>query len=214
MPTLRNRYMSALSASEVRGREAEDEYFRRAREFDPTQAVTTAAEGAWGQILPQVRDAITELRGRMVGAGRLRGGYGEMDEDEVWNRATQQLTSEIARNAMSAAGLQLQNIQGIGGYGERATNRYLDLLSGGMDRELMEREMARQRRASRWGALAGLAGAKWPVSGGRAGGELSPGWPVVRSGPSLGRQVRPSAAGSARGSPIESEAEPCRTVRE
>ena len=169
MPTLRNRYMSALSASEVRGREAEDEYFRRAREFDPTQAVTTAAEGAWGQILPQVRDTIRELRGRMVGAGRLRGGYGEMDEDEVWNRATQQLTSEIARNAMSAANLELSNIQGIGGYGERTTGRYLDLLAGERDRELMEREMARQRRASRWGALAGLAGSALGTIFGPAG---------------------------------------------
>lgn len=169
MPTLRNRYMSALSASEVRGREAEDEYFRRAREYDPSGAVRTAAEGAWASVLPQVRDAITELRGRMVGAGRLRGGYGEMDEDEVWNRATQQLTSEIARNAMSAAGLQLQNIQGLGGYGQAVTNRYLDLLAGGLDRELMEREMARQRRASRWGALAGLAGSALGTIFGPAG---------------------------------------------
>jgi len=146
--------MNALSASEVRGREAEDEYFRRAREFDPTQAVTTAAEGAWGQILPQVRDTIRELRGRMVGAGRLRGGYGEMDEDEVWNRATQQLTSEIARNAMSAANLALSNIQGIGGYGQAVTNRYLDLLAGGLDREQME-ENARRRRRGGIGALVG-----------------------------------------------------------
>lgn len=158
MPTLKNRYMTALNQSASRGRQAEDEYYRRAREFDPTQAVTTAAEGAWGQILPQVRDTIRDLRGRMVGAGRLRGGYGEMDEDEVWNRATQNLTSEIARNAMGAASLDLQNIQGIGGYGERVTNRYLDLLSGERDREMMEREMERQRRASRWGTIGSLVG--------------------------------------------------------
>lgn len=169
MPTLRNRYISALSASGARGREAEDEYFRRAREFDPTRAVTTAAQGAWGQILPEVREAIRDLRGRMVGAGRLRGGYGEMDEDEIWNRATQNLTSEIARNALSSASMDLARIQGLGGYGERVTNRYLDLLSGGLDRELMEREMARQRRGSRWGALAGLAGSALGTIFGPAG---------------------------------------------
>lgn len=154
MATLKNRFITALSASERRGREVEDEYLRRAREFDPSGAVRTAAEGAWASILPQVRDAITGLRGRMVGAGRLRGGYGEMDEDEVWNRATQQLTSEIARNAMSAAGLQLQNIQGIGGYGQAVTNRYLDLLAGGLDREQMA-ENARRRRRGGIGSLIG-----------------------------------------------------------
>lgn len=155
---LRNRYVAAMNAAERRGREAEEEYFRRAREFDPTRAVTTAAEGAWAQILPQVRETIRDLRGRLVGAGRLRGGYGEMDEDEVWNRATQQLTSEIARNALSSAGLALQNLQGLGAYGERTTGRFLDLLAGERDRELMEREMARQRRAARWGAIASLVG--------------------------------------------------------
>lgn len=158
MPTLRNRYMSALGAAERRGREAEDEYFRRAREFDANEAVSTAAQGAWGQMLPQVRDAITSMRGQMVGAGRIRGGYGEMDEDEVWNRAVSQLTNEIARNSLAATSMNLSNIQGIGGYGERVTNRYLDLLSGERDREMMEREMERQRRASRWGMLGGLAG--------------------------------------------------------
>lgn len=158
MPALRNRYMTALNQSASRGREAEDEAYRRAREFDPTQAVTTAAEGAWGQIMPQIRDTIQDMRGRMAGAGRLRGGYGEMDEDEVWNRATQNLTSEIARNAMGAASMDLSNIHQIGGMGERTTGRYLDLLSGERDREMMEREARRQRSAGRWGMLGGLAG--------------------------------------------------------
>src|SRR5690606_28281612 len=136
MATLQNRFITALSASERRGREAEDEYFRRAREFDPSMAVRTAAEGAWASLLPQVRDVITDLRGRMVGAGRLRGGYGEMDEDEVWNRATQQLASEIARNAMSAAGLQHQNKQWLGGFDPAYTNPTLTTLSCCSDRAL------------------------------------------------------------------------------
>src|SRR5690606_15228267 len=176
MATLKNRFITALSASERRGREAEDEYFRRAREFDPSVAVRTAAEGAWASLLPQVRDVITDLRGRMVGAGRLRGGYGEMDEDEVWNRATQQLASEIARNAMSAAGLQLQNIQGLGGYGQAVTNRYLDMLAGGLDREQMA-ENARRRRRGGIGALLGtglgaLAGSFFPGVGTLLGAQL------------------------------------------
>lgn len=154
MATLKNRFITALSASERRGREAEDEYLRRAREYDPTAAVTTAAQGAWAQIAPQLQDTIRDLRGRLASSYRLRGGYGEMDEDEVFTRAAQNLTSEIARNAMSAANLELSNIQGIGGYGERVTNRYLDLLSGGLDREQMA-ENARRRRRGGIGALVG-----------------------------------------------------------
>src|SRR5690606_19405149 len=185
MATLKNRFISALSASERRGQEAEDEYFRRAREYDPTAAVTTAAQGAWAQIAPQLQDTIRDLRGRLAATRRLRGGYGEMEEDEVFTRAAQHLTSEIARNAMSAAGLQLQNIQGLGGYGQAVTNRYLDLLAGGMDREQME-ENARRRRRGGIGSLIGTG------LGALAGTYLFPG-----IGTKLGAQLGALLGGTA-----------------
>src|SRR5690606_32621871 len=79
MATLKNRFISALSASERRGPEAEDEYFRRAREYDPTAAVTTAAQGAWAQIAPERQEDLRDLRGRLVPTRRLRGRSGELE---------------------------------------------------------------------------------------------------------------------------------------
>lgn len=152
--SLRNRYIDAISASATTGDAAEREYLRRASMFDPMRAAATAAEGAWQRIAPQLRDTIGDLRGRLAATRRLRGGYGEMEEDDVFTRAAENLTSEIARNAMTAASLDLSNIQGIGRFGESATNRYLDLLSGGLDREQME-ENARRRRRGGIGALVG-----------------------------------------------------------
>lgn len=150
--------MSALRGAGRRGQEAEDEFYDRARSFDPHESVRTSAMGAWESMMPDVRREIEDTRGRMAGAGRLRGGYGEMDEDDVWDRATHRLTSGIQRDATQAAGMEMQHIHALGGYGERTTGRYLDLITGERDREAMEREAERQRKSSRWGALAGLAG--------------------------------------------------------
>ena len=172
----RNRYLAAMNHAGRRGEQAEEEYYRRATEYDPTQAVTTAAQGAWGQMLPQLQEALQDLRGRLAGAGRLRGGYGQMDEDRILTRAAENLSSEIARNAMNAASLALRNIEGIGQYGQNVTNRYLDLLAGQLDREQME-ENARRRRRGGIGALLGtglgaLAGSFIPGIGTQLGAQL------------------------------------------
>jgi hypothetical protein len=154
----KGQYMQALQRDQGRGYAAEDEYYDRAREFDPQASVNRAAEGAMATIQRPMQRNLKQFRESQVAQGRFTTGNRFVEEDEIVARMHESVGNEIARNSLQATGMELRNNEGIGGYGERTSGRYLDLLSGQMDRETMEEEAAKQRKASRWGALAKLAG--------------------------------------------------------
>lgn len=156
--TLRNRYIRALSGDEARGRRAEDEFIERSTTFDPYESAQTAARAQVAAVREQFGEDLDDLRDFNAGIGRLETGYGGMDEDELFEDVVDRTSRQIASNSLAATSLDLQNTQGIGAYGERTTNRYLDLLSGGLDREQAERNARRAERASLWGTVGGLAG--------------------------------------------------------
>lgn len=185
------RFQQALTRAGARGAEAEDEYYRRATSFDPHASVRDVATGTIGEIMPEIRRQIERARGQMVGAGRLRTGYGEEDEDEVWNRGMSEINNRVLQASQYATGLEAQNIAGIGEHGARQSGRYLSLLSEERDREMAERDAARQRKASRWGALGGIIG-------GVAGTVLGP------AGTAIGTRLG-NAIGSRIGNPKDAD---------
>lgn len=165
-------YDQAQTRSRNAGIGAEDEFYRRAMNADPRKALAETAGGLFDQFERGVGRKISNLRGSMVGSGRLEGGYGELDEAETVYDARADLNSKIAGLSLDAEGMSMANTNAIGQFGQNQTGQYLDLLTGGMDRAMAEREGKRNRKASLWGSLAGLAGM---VAGGPIGGAIG-GW--------------------------------------
>jgi hypothetical protein len=168
--TLKRRALTALSGDQRRGENAEDLYYERASTFDPYAAVNRSAEGAFRSMMPEVERGFRRLRGNEVAGSRFDTGFRETDEREFFDAAMDRLNSTIAANSMTAAGMDLSNLQGIGSYGQNVTGRYLDMLAGERDRETAEEQARRNRSAGLWGALAGAAGT---VLGGPVGGVLA-----------------------------------------
>ena len=181
---LRGEARSAGQREQRRGQMAEDEYYGRATGFDPYEAVSTAAGGAWGMLEPELQRTIDRRRAGAVGRGRLNTGFQDIDEREILRGGRDYLSNVIASNAMNAASLDLNNIQGIGGYGERKTGNYLDLGAAELDRAQADENARQQRKAQKWSLLGKFAG-------GAAGTLLGPAGSAIGSwlGDKLGGAV-------------------------
>jgi hypothetical protein len=133
--TIRNRYTDAMNRTGSVAERAEDTYLDRATNFDATDYVNKAAQGAWNQFMPQLNRDIGTLRGQQVGMGRLDTGFATEDEDRLVAESTGRFTDQLAQTAVEGAGLQLRNDQGLGDFGSQYGNRYLDLISGQLDQK-------------------------------------------------------------------------------
>jgi hypothetical protein len=168
----RGRLLGALAGEEERAGGVMDAYEERALGYDPYASAERAGMATGRRMFDDFGRDLADLRGSLVGAGRLRGGYGQEDEGRLYDRFEDRLAGTTAERSMQAAGLELGNIQGLGSYGQNAQHRYLSLLSGQADRELMERNARRDRRSGLFGAVAGVAGT---ALGGPIGGAIG-GW--------------------------------------
>lgn len=156
--SLYDQLSAATDRSGKAGRQAEDLYLNRAANFNARDALKETAGGLFDQFERTTGRKIADLRGSMVGAGRLGGGYGEQDEDQTIYDARSDLNSKIAGLSLQAEGMNQENTRDIGQFGQNATGQYLDLLTGGIDRQTAMDEAKRQRKAALWGSLAQLAG--------------------------------------------------------
>lgn len=150
---LRGRYMSALQgesgATEAYG------------SFDPRKAATESAQAQFAGFSEELGKQIENLRGRQVGSGRLQTGFGYEDQDRLYSEAYEDMMRGVAQRGVQTAGMRQDQLA-------RRSGRYLDLLSGGMDRAAR----AEAREAKQAGNIGGGLGA---LAGGLAGTFLLPG---------------------------------------
>lgn len=149
---------------------ANQEYLDQATSFDPREALAEAAGGLYEQFSGKLGQDITTLRGRQAGTGRLRGGYGVLDEAETVYNARQDLNSKLASSALQAEQLALQNQQGLAQFGQGQQGTYLDSLSSERDAETARYNARQSQRGQFFGAVGKLAGA---VAGGPIGGAIA-----------------------------------------
>lgn len=153
-------------------------------QFDAAAAARETASVAFEDFRERLGEDVESLRGNQVGRGRLDTGFGFEDEDRLVRGLGRDLSKEISRGAFQAAGMNLRNIEGGARDANQASDRHLDYLSGSTDREQARINAKKAERKSRFGLLAGGAGA---VVGGIFGG-----LPGAQAGAQLG-----SAAASA-----------------
>lgn len=158
MLTAENRLTAMVPGLSSTGRDAEWEYLRRARSFDPYSAMRTASQGAYNSLMPQLSKAFKDLRGSEVGSGRLNSGFGKGDEDYLLGQGLDRLNSLIAQNALQASSLQFQNNQSLGEFGNAKTGQAIDILAGNRDAAVARENAKRQERASMFGSLANFGG--------------------------------------------------------
>lgn len=155
---LKNRYLNALDPAEQQGSEANSLYFDRAKSFDPSAALDKYAGAASSRFRRDVGQTVGHLRGQQVGMGRLDTGFATQDEDRVVTDLGERYQDDINSHALDATSLELRNNEGIGAFGQNQQNSYLDLLSGGLDRETAESNAKKQFWSNLLGSAVGAAG--------------------------------------------------------
>lgn len=172
MRDLKNRYLLALSGAGTRASTATDAFDTALTGFDPQAAFEKSAEGAYAGFRTRLKEDIGTLRGQQVGMGRLRTGFGQDDEDRLVDRSAERFENTLADRAMQTTGMRLNKLGMQGSYAEAQQNRYLDLLSGGLDRAQAEANAKRQSRNSLISAALGGVGM---VGGAILGGPIGAG---------------------------------------
>ena len=128
------------------GAEAEQDYLRRAREYDPYAAAQRAGRATYDILREDFGRDLAELRSFNAGIGRLETGYGADDEHRAYLDLLDRLNRQIAANSLQAAGLELQNLQGLGSFGQNVALRGRDLVAGELDRRQAEENARKARR--------------------------------------------------------------------
>lgn len=144
-------------------------FLERASRFNAGDAIKTAAGGLFDMFQKRLGQGTQDLRGSQVGAGRLTGGYGAEDENALRFNAQSDFNDKIAGLAVTGTQMDQANTRDLGQFGQGEEQQYLDLLTGGLDRQQAAQNAKQNRKSSLWGSLAGLAGT---VFGGPIGGYI------------------------------------------
>lgn len=164
---LKNRFLAQLDPTEQRADRAEDFYLDRATSFDPSAALDRYAGGVTSRLRRDIGRDVDTLRGQQVGMGRLDTGFATEDEDRVVTDLGERAQEDLDRAALQTTGMEMQNYQNVGQYGQNTRNTFLDLMGGGLDRETAEANAKRAMWGNIFGSLFGAAGTV-------AGGALMP----------------------------------------
>ena len=156
--SFQRRYVASTQRAGRSADATEDVFRSELADYDPYEAVRTAARGAFDEFKPELERSIEDLRGQEVGMGRLDTGFAQEDEDRLVRDSLKNLNSEIARNSVAAAGLDLQSINALGAFSQAQRDQYLDLVAGGLDRITAEENMKRQKKGGLFGALGSVIG--------------------------------------------------------
>ena len=176
------------------GRNANADYYKRISSFDPSQAINKYAQGTWASMVGGpggFNDQLTRLKGNEVAGGRLDTGFYDEDVGQLYRSTVNDFSNDLARTAVQGAGMEMQNNQMIGQFGQNQQELGLDL---GVARrqELIndEREKAERKRRNR----RGIAGAIGGVLGG-VGGFIVGGPAGAAAGYGIGSKVGQGVAG-------------------
>lgn len=152
------RYANERSAADVAaGTEAEQEYARRARNFNPQAAVRASAAAGYSRIHTQLGRDVSDLRDEQAAMGRLRGGRSQVQEDRLVEDANERVARIIAENSLTATRLGMENDAELGRHGRAVTERGYDLRVSGEESRIMEENLKRQKRRGLGAAIgAGL----------------------------------------------------------
>jgi len=125
-------------------------------------ALNTYTQGAMSSAMPQLQGTLQSVRENAIRRGITTGDLGTSYEGDVLSAFQRNISNAAAGQAMN-----LYNTQ-AGGYGrmyegetavaEGSRNRYLDLLAGNRDYEIMVENMKRERRGGLFGGLGAVAG--------------------------------------------------------
>jgi hypothetical protein len=126
----------------------------RQEQYDPYAAANRSARAQFETFERDLGRGLEDMRGSQVGSGRLRTGFGYQDQDRLWEGAVEDLNRSLAERSMQAAGLDLQNIQGM----QASRSLAAEMASGGMDRELQMYEIEKARKGGLGGFLGGALG--------------------------------------------------------
>jgi len=151
-----SRSQRALQEQERLGGLAQNEFFQRSLGFDAQSAAEESARGIVGGLRPQLQQNLEFARGQAVGGGRLDTGFFDIDRGRIFEDFNDRVANAVARNALQAQQLNLQNIGQIGTFGESTQNRFVNLLGGSLDRATAE-ENARRQGGGLFGKLLGGA---------------------------------------------------------
>lgn len=166
-------YNEALMGSKRTGERVMPDALDRLTNFNAKGALEDFTRGAVDQSQLAFRNNLRDLKGRSVKNGRLNTGFFDEDAGELALDSERNLNNLISQQSINALGMQQTNDARLLGAGENQQQQYLDLLSGGLDREQAEKNRREQRRSSMWGSLAQLGGtAIGFLAGGPAGAAL------------------------------------------
>lgn len=173
MPNYNAQFDEQARRDRTRGNRAEETYLDRATGFDARKAAGESAGAMYEEFARKLGRDLQDLRGSQVGMNRLGQGWGFDDEDELVREGRERMGSMIAERALDAEALNLRSNEGLGAYGERTSGRYLDVLAGQRDADMLERERKRRNKGG-WlslgmGALGSLLGPAGSVVGDKIG---------------------------------------------
>lgn len=141
------RFERALQQREEATEGATEEF----REFDPREAAERSARAQFETFREDLGEDFERLRGRQVGAGRLRTGFGFEDQDRFLRDRLDRLDRALAGRAVQTARLRQNQLGRAAGIQGRTLG-------------LLERRAAQKRRKK-----GGLGGAIGSIVGGAAG---------------------------------------------
>lgn len=125
------------------------------RGYDATAYAERYADAMYSHLERPYMESAMDMRGRQVGQGRTRTGFGFEDEDRLYrDMFAQPLAESIGMQAGQFAGLDLQNIS------QRATSqdRYGTALASAYDAELAQENAKRKKKGGLLGVLGGVVG--------------------------------------------------------
>lgn len=130
--------------------------------YDPTAALQQYGAAAGSQFNTALNQNLKSLQGRAASAGRLKTGFYDQDVGRLTTNLAQQYQTDLAGEALGAAQLKANTLGTAAGYAEDEQNRYLDVLSGQLDREQARKNQVAQQQSSVWGTAGEVAGAALP----------------------------------------------------
>lgn len=126
--------LQSLGQENAFGLQTERGAYDAYRSFDPSQSFNEYYGGVLGETGNALADALTQLQGQAVGAGRLRTGFFDRDQGDTVRRFYSDALARGQQGALQTAGMRQQQLAGLLDFGSQARNRYLDLLNGNFDR--------------------------------------------------------------------------------
>ena len=130
--------------------------------FDPMAYLTTYGQGVAGAFNDTLNTQLRNLKGSAVGAGRLNTGFYDQDVGTLAKSIAGQYTNQLEQGAMQAAGMKLGATEQAASEQEDEQNRWLDMVTGQLDREQARKNQVAGQQSSLLSTVGTVAGAALP----------------------------------------------------